>query len=484
MTEDEARRLVRFLLSQGSEIEWVEHKHNFADPDGIGEYVSALSNSAAIAGQDFGYLLWGIEDKTAEILGTNFDPSQCKKGNQPLHIAISSGLQPRTAFEFEELEVQGQRLVLLKVESATERPVSYLGTEYIRIGESKTKLSAHPDRERKLWQSIEQCSFEVRDAKSGLDDDEVLKLLDYPRYFDLLGRRLPDNRHGILEALAADGITRNEPRGWCISIFGALLFAKSLSDIDSVSRKGVRVITYRGDDRVAIRRQQSGNRGYAVGFVGLIKYIADQLPETVEIGSALRTSTPTLPEVAVREIVANALIHQDLSISGTGPLIEIFDSRVEITNPGSPLVPVARFADMPPRSRNERMASLMRRMGMCEELGTGIDRVLSLVEVNQLPAPDFKVLDGSVRVTLFGAKSFASMTKEDRIRACYWHAVICYLRHEAMTNGTLRERLGVEDKNYSQVSRVIADAVEANLVKRDPPDDTSKRHAKYVPIWA
>ena len=90
---------------------------------------------------------------------------------------------------------------------------------------------------------------------------------------------------------------------------------------------------------------------------------------------------------AVRELVANALIHQDFSVTGAGPMVEIFDGRIEITNPGEPLVDTRRFLDNPPASRNEALTSLMRRFDICEERGSGIDKVVAEVERHQLPAP-------------------------------------------------------------------------------------------------
>jgi len=97
------------------------------------------------------------------------------------------------------------------------------------------------------------------------------------------------------------------------------------------------------------------------------------------------------PEIAIRELVANALIHQDFTIRGTGPMIEIFSDRMEITNPGIPLIDTLRFIDEPPQSRNEALASFMRRVNICEEQGSGIDKIILQVKMFQLPAPDFIV---------------------------------------------------------------------------------------------
>src|ERR1700722_7444665 len=119
------------------------------------------------------------------------------------------------------------------------------------------------------------------------------------------------------------------------------------------------------------------------------------LPRSEEIGQALRREVRVYPEIAIRELVANALIHQDFNLTGNGPTVEIFDNRIEITNPGTPLIDPLRFIDEPPRSRNEELASLMCRMNICEERGSGIDKVIFQIELYQLPPPDFRVTHGS-----------------------------------------------------------------------------------------
>lgn len=135
-----------------------------------------------------------------------------------------------------------------------------------------------------------------------------LVLLDYPSYFDLLKRPLPDNRDGILEALAADSLIRSDDAGgWSISNLGAILFAKRLEDFRPLRRKAVRVVQYRGTDRIETLREQLGAKGYASGFEGLIGFINGLLPSNEVIGQALRRTVTVFPELAVRELVANAL---------------------------------------------------------------------------------------------------------------------------------------------------------------------------------
>jgi predicted HTH transcriptional regulator len=193
------------------------------------------------------------------------------------------------------------------------------------------------------------------------------------------------------------------------------------------------------------------------------------------------------PEKAIRELVANALIHQDFTVTGAGPMVEIFADRMEITNPGEPLVDTLRFIDTPPRSRNEDLAALMRRMQICEEGGTGIDKVIETVEAFQLPAPDFTAIStmqpGSTRATLFAHRKLADMDSKDRIRACYQHACLCFVMHRRMTNATLRERFGIKPENASQASRLIREALKADVIKLYDPD-VRDRDRSYVPFWA
>jgi len=190
------------------------------------------------------------------------------------------------------------------------------------------------------------------------------------------------------------------------------------------------------------------------------------------------------PRRAVRELVANAMIHQDFSLSGTGPMVEIFDDRLEVSNPGLPLIDPLRFIDHAPRSRNEILADLMRRLGICEERGSGFDKVVFESEVFQLPAPDIRLDSTNTRVILFAHQSLSDMTRKDKIRACYQHAALLYVSNKRMTNSTLRERFKIPEQDYPVASRIIRDTLDAALIKLEDPESKSKKHARYVPFWA
>ena len=418
-------QLLKSLLAFPKETEWVEFKHNNDNPEDIGEYLSALSNSAALHGKEGGYLVWGIEDGTHKVVGTTVQPRLRKIGNEELENWLAHNLSPRVDFRFHEFDHEGQRVVLLRVQPALASPVSFKGTEWIRVGGVKKKLKEHPGKEKELWLVLARLNFEKGIAAQEVTGDEVLALLDYPKYFELSGQGLPAGRSGILERLGVDRLI--VPRGtdiFDITNLGAILFAKQLSEFGALARKAFRVIRYKGTSRVETEYEKPGVKGYAAGFEGLVGYINDHVPRNEVLGQALRREVRMYPERAIRELVANAMVHQEFGISGTGPMVEIFDDRVEISNPGIPLIDPLRFIDHAPRSRNEILADLMRRLGVCEERGSGFDKVVFETEVFQLPAPDIRVDSTHTRVILFAHQNLSDMIA--KIRCALVISIVLY----------------------------------------------------------
>ena len=476
--------LLRELCKLPKEAEWVEFKYNNDDPQMIGEYISALANSAALLGKQSAYVVWGIADEDHALLGTKFKPSTTRHKQQELESWLLQKIAPKIHFQFLEFEVEDQPFVILEISAANHTPVQFDGVEFIRVGSYTKKIKDHPAKKRELWRTFDRVPFEQQMAAENQSEEQVLKLLDYPAYFDLTQLPLPDNRAGILNALKADRlIVKSDSGQWHIANLGAVLFAKQLNDFPQLARKAVRVVLYKGNNRIETIREITGNKGYAAGFEGLIGFINNLLPENEVIGQALRKSIPMFPELAIRELVANAIIHQDFTLSGTGPMIEIFVDRMEITNPGIPLVDTQRFLDSPPRSRNEALASFLRRIGICEERGSGIDKVVFQTEFLQLPAPAFEVTPEHTRAILFGHKDFKDMGKEDRTRACYLHCCLKYVNREPMNNTSLRERLGVEVKNSAMISRIIKHATDEGIIRPYDPDAGTKA-LRYIPFWA
>ena len=387
-------------------------------------------------------------------------------------------------FRFHTLDLDGAKVVLLEIDAAFRHPVRFKNDEFIRVGSYKKKLQGFPEKERSLWRIFDQNSFEKEIAAENVGADDVLRLLNYPMYFELTQLPLPENRAGIIEALRSEEmITESESGRWNITNFGAVLLAKRLSAFRHLKRKVVRVIQYNGTSKIDTIREEENDHGYAVGFEHLIKAIMQLIPSNEVIEHAFRKKESMFPELAIRELVANAIIHQDFHMSGTSIMVELFFNRIEITNPGLPLVKTDRFLDSPPKSRNEAIASFMRRINICEERGSGIDKVVIETERYQLPAPLFRTTDEHTQAVMFAHKPLKKMDRQERTQACYLHASLKYVQHDYLTNQSVRQRFAIEEQNMAAASRITKETMEAELIKVFDTTSAPKMR-KYVPYWA
>jgi len=446
--------------------------------DKLKRHISAFANL-----DDGGFLVFGFDNdaKPVGIEKTRIEEIVNKIGN----ISRNSFNVPIGIHHF-LYDFKGTTVLFVYIFEVDIKPLHFknkLEECYIRSCSQTRKMTL--DNIKNAIAKNKKSSFETKIASDDDTLDDVLNKLEYAKFFELLSLNLPETKAGIIDRMLQEQFIQKDSKGrFKIMNFGALLLAKNIEEFADLKRKAARVIIYKGINRLNTIKEQLGGKGYATGFSGLIKYIIGQLPTNEVIKQALRTQTKMYPEIAIRELVANALIHQDLSVEGSGVMIEIFEDRIEITNPGNPLIDTNRFIDYPPRSRNEMIASTMRRFNICEERGSGIDKVIFEVEFYQLPAPLFISGKDYTKVILYSHKEFSEMDKDDRIRACYQHSCLKFVQNEKMTNQSLRQRFNISEKNYPMASRIISDTLETNLIKLADPENTSKKYYSYIPFWA
>jgi ATP-dependent DNA helicase RecG len=444
----------------------------------LAKHISAFANHP-----EGGFIVFGINNDGTflQLAIRDIEIIIQKLGN----IARNNLAQP-ISIEHNVYEFRGNVLLFIHIPEHRDKPVYLRGgsinDSYIRSAGQTVKLSKHEIKI--LISESSGIHFEEKTALSYLSEDEVISLLDYDSYFSLQDLRLPDTRYLLLETLKSDDLIVLKSQTWAIFNLGAVLFAKNLNRFKELTRKSVRIIVYKDNSRLNAIKEHQSTKGYASGFEGLINYIMDQLPANEIIESALRRKVKVYPEKAIREFVANALIHQDFSVTGAGVMIEIFSDRIEITNPGIPLVDTNRFIDSAPKSRNESLASLMRRLNICEERGSGIDRAIEAIEEFQLPAPKFIRGDDYTRIILYAPVPLTRMSTEDRIRACYQHCCLYYVNNQLMNNQSVRKRFNIPRNNISFASKIITESIEAGLIKTSAPNSASKKFASYVPFWA
>ena len=477
------KRLIDSLLVKNKETEWIEFKENFHSKEEIGERISALSNSAFLCNMPYGYMVFGVNDSTLKVVGTNFHATRKKVGNEELESWLSTRLNPHIDFVIiDEFDYEGQgHVCVFKIPATSNQPVSFLNEEYVRIGSTTRKLRDFPQKEKKIWEGG-QKALEKIVVKEKLTVEQVLSLLSVETYFDMMKLPLPTDAKGIIDRMLAEKIIIQDEVGYSITELGVLLFAKHLTDFDDLRRKIVRVVVYKGKNKLDIVREQSFDAGYAISFHNMVEWINGQLPANEEIGQALRSSITMYPKIAIREIVANMLVHQDFSEKGF-PIVEIFADRIDVSNPGQPIISVERFIDEY-NSRNSLLADLMRRLGICEELGSGLDKAVAAIELFQLPPLRFTVQESRTTVSLFAYRKYADLDRQERIYACYQHACLMYVTNDKMTNLTLRNRLGIDKRNYPMASRIIKDALNAGKIKEEITENKSRNNKGYIPFWA
>ncbi len=398
-------------------------------------------------------------------------------------------LEPRLAIDHGTELYAGARLLIVHVPESPVKPVHLRGKSiedtFIRSGGTTRPASrqeigtlmlhSHTPR----WEEL-HCSLLVGEA-------ELTTLLNIEPILKMLERPVPTDGAEMLTWMQGERFIARQPNGGgYVTNLGAIAAARKLADFPNLSRKAIRVVVYDGLNKAKTKREREGTMGYAISFQGILQFVMSLLPQSEVIQQALRVTRTVYPEIALREVIANALIHQDFSITGAGPLIEIYDDRIEISNPGGllPSKQLDRLIGTQPESRNEQLARAFRRYKICEERGSGLLKAGLEMELYGLPPIKFEAGAAHFKVTLFSPRTFAQMSQQERLNACYQHAVLRHFSDGAMTNQSLRERLKMSERRRSAVSVLIQEAIDQKLIKPADPENKSKKFAEYVPFWA
>lgn len=469
---------IDLLCEEASENQHIEFKEAKTQYD----FTKLCRYCVAFANEGGGFLYLGITDKLPRrVVGSNAFPNTNK---------IEQDLYNKLHFrvDIEEVQHPDGRVLVFKSPSRPRGTVYQVDdVRWMRAGSQLVPMS--DDRLRAIFAEGQpdwgQPDWLQEDAKSRVSGQEVVDMLDTQAFFELLGIPYPSNQAQVLERLEDERIIKRNVKTFSISRFGALLFAKNLKDFREVSEKAIRIISYAGTRKTdSVKRDITETKGYAAGFSSAMQNIMLQIPASFEtFKNGIRRENTLIPEICIRELLANAIIHQDFQISGLRTTVEIYKGRIEITNPGVPIIDTDRFIDGV-QSRNEVLAGFMRRIGICEERGSGIDKVIKAAEEEQLPPPEFRVSGNQSVAIVFEQESFNNMSRDEKVRACYQHCVLMYLGHDRMTNKSLRERFHLQTTRSKDISQIISQAVRDERIRPDEKSGTSKRFARYVPYWA
>ncbi len=461
-----------------NELDW---KARLSDNrERMAEHLIAFANNP-----NGGNLVFGVAEPDAALVGVSKEQMVEIVGQ--LTNLGRDAIEPPLVLDHAMVEVDQVALLFVHIPECRNKPVHRRGKSieeaWVRSSGTTRKASRH-DIGTLMLHSHAPRWEELR-ASSLLSASEVVERLDLETIARLLQHPLPTEEDELIRWLIDESIVTPDGSGYYITNFGAIAAAKQLEQFATLARKRIRVIRYRGTNKVETIDELMGQKGYAAGFEGLIGYLKRSLPHSEVIQQSLRREVTVYPEIALRELIANSLIHQDFSITGAGPTVEIFDDRITFTNPGT-LLPgkrLDRLIGTTPESRNEVLASAFRRYRICEERGTGFQKVVANIELFGLPPVLFSPQENSFQVTLFAPRKFAEMSQAERIEACYQHSILQYLSSQTLTNTTLRERFKVNEKQRNQITNLIADAVTAGRIKRKDASSGNK-FAEYWPYWA
>ena len=479
MTDENAKRLLTALLSYDEESEWLEFKANNKSPEVMGERISALSNMAALMNRSFGYLVYGVDDDR-NIVGTTLRINSQTVGNQAMKIWLENLIEPRLSTAFIDVTIDGKRVVIVRIPAAKGCPTCFKGIAYCRVGSATPTLASRRDIEESLLKLLHYQSEEERIVVQDCTEDDVFAKLDLPAYYAILRQIIPQKSE-MIRKFVEEGFLHLEDHGdYSITLLGALCFARDFDAFPSLSRRAIRFVSYDGQDRMHGNDEIVFKKGYAIVFNDVIDSIVHHY-RTERFAKALRVNVDPYSEIALREAVANMIIHGDLSAMGSGPLIEAFANRIEFSNPGSLRFDPDRILDVSPDARNHDLADFMHCIGIGDERGSGYDKMLLEAERLGSPSPLVETNSSGVRVVLFPPTPYEEESVMDIRRDIYFHCCLRYLSRTPMTNASVRARYGLGDDKTVEISKLIKSLVEQHRIK--PIPNSSRKKMEYIPIW-
>lgn len=392
MTPEDAGKKLDELRGLPKETEWVEFKHNNSDPEEIGEYLSAISNAAALHYKQAGFIVWGVEDGTHNVVGTVFRPRQQKIGNEELENWLLRLLTPRIDFSICEFEHHGLSVVLFVIQPARHTPVRFKGEEFIRVGSYKKRLKDFPEKERKLWQIFSQ---QEQDWSAQICENATLDDLDPTAILFARKQYKEKNSRQAEEVDQWDDPTFLNKARVCMNgrITNTALALLGKEESAHLLLPAIAQITW------VLRDEHGMEKDYQHFYPPLLLAV-DRVLNKIRNLTIRQLPSGTLFPIEVtqydpwviREMLHNCIAHQDYTLAARINVVEEPDS-VLFTNlgefiPGSVEAVIRR--DSPPEQyRNLFLAQAMVHLNMIDTIGSGIKRMFLLQRQRFFPMPDY-----------------------------------------------------------------------------------------------
>lgn len=390
MGEQELRALLDELRDLPKETEWVEFKFNYAEPQEIGEYISALSNGACLHNQQFGYLIFGIEDETHEVKGTSFKPRQTKIGNEELENWLIRLLDPRIDFRIYEFSYDNLPVVIFEIDAARNIPVKFSGEAFIRVGSYKKKLKDYPEKERRIWQkkTVEDWSTQICQKASIVDlsPEAILKARkEYKQKHPHLAQDI-DAWDDIVFLNKARLTIQGQ-----ITNSAVILLGKEES-VHFLSPSVAEISWILKDEHGVEKDYAHFGPPFILNIEKVFAKIRNITIRHLPDGSLFPKEITQYDPWVIREALHNCVAHQDYKLKGRVNIVEspegLIFSNVGSFMPGS-IEQVIRQNAPSEIYRNPFLTRAMVAFNMIDTIGSGIKRMFLTQKNRFFPMPDF-----------------------------------------------------------------------------------------------
>lgn len=414
-TIEEQYILLEDLLAQArqrqsaGETEWMEFKTNIGESrcsvtyEGVGNYISGLSNSACLKYKSHGYLVLGVEDGTWNVVGTNLRMPTAKYGNQDYELWLRKNCSPITPFEIEEFEYEDKHIVIFEIQAAAGEPVNFKGAAYVRVGSNLTKLKDFPDYVRQIYNSLKDWSAEiVKDATfDDLDPDAIkeARKMYAKKHEDLM---VEMKSWDDVKFLNKAKITKQGQ----ITNTAILLLGRTESE-HFISPAVARIRWIYKDSNDEEKDFSIETCPFVIAANTVYRKIRNWKYRYMnpELLSLVPDELDTYDPFIIREALNNAIAHQDYGRYGMINVIEEED-RLIFTNLGTFIpnsIKNVLINDAPEEHyRNRFLATAMVELGMVDTIGSGIRRMFNKQRERLFPMPDYEFSDDRVKVTIIG----------------------------------------------------------------------------------
>ena len=451
MTEEHLKE----LISLEYENEYIEFKHDWFNKEELGEYISAISNSATEHGVEYGYFIWGIDDKTHKIVGTDFNSNK-EINNEPLKHYLARNLNPSIAFRFEDIIIDDKKVVVLIIPAAKRVITEFNKERYIRIGSSKELLRKYPEREANLWIILKNMQSTIINTESIKQDLDFSSLLAY-----YVAKNLPLNQKSFKDNLHL--YVPNTKK------YNQMAYI--LSDNNEIT---CRVSIFNGktkaDKQYALN--EYGKKNILVTIDQILNYLESfnitRIDETNRIVE--RKDIPLFDSISLREALLNAFIHNDWTELNS-PMISVFSDRIEILSYGSLPFKQTIFGFFEGRStpRCQELADIFLQLRISERSGRGI------MHITKTYGKDvFDIEDSFIKVTIpfseertYGSKTIKSESKHSYKIALNKEKIYNEIKNNP--NITTNELINLTNLGKTSVQKYIKILIEESTIEHIGP---------------